>query len=79
MECRVEKPMAKIGPDRNGFVRRKEREEWDLKEVHEQLIKDRVLLLHSCIHAILHISAELRIAIFAQIWSIIYYNMHIIL
>jgi hypothetical protein len=40
-EARVSQPKSKIGPDQNGFVRRKEREEWDLKEVHEQLIKER--------------------------------------
>ena len=38
-ETRVVQPKAKIGPDRNGFVRRTERQEWDLKEVHEQLKK----------------------------------------
>jgi len=40
-ETRVVQPKAKIGPDRNGFVRRTERQEWDLKEVHEQLKKER--------------------------------------
>ena len=34
-------PKSKIGPDKNGFVRRKERQEWDLKEVHLELIKER--------------------------------------
>ena len=43
-ETRVVQPKAKIGPDRNGFVRRTERQEWDLKEVHEQLKKGGLFL-----------------------------------
>jgi len=40
-EAVIVAPQEKQGPNKRGYVKRTEREEWDLKEVHEQLLKER--------------------------------------
>ena len=40
-EAVIVAPREKQGPNKRGYVKRSEREEWDLKEVHEQLLKER--------------------------------------
>ena len=39
VDHKIQKPRPNCGPDKTGYVSRKNRQEWDLKEVHEQLLK----------------------------------------
>jgi len=36
-ETKIRPPAAKRGPDKDGYVRRKERLEWDLKETYDDI------------------------------------------
>ena len=42
-EAVIVAPQEKQGPNKRGYVKRTEREEWDLKEVHEQLLKVKLI------------------------------------